>query len=102
MFVLGGGYPDTQPTEILWKEDNITAAAEMLVKKEPFNFLDPNKYHIHDDMVFLNIRENQNDGKVPTCYQYASVLIEEHPKLKIDLVGRSDHDWDDSKNNNST
>jgi hypothetical protein len=81
-FVLAG-YPPVDPrqqqqkyypTQLFWK-DNVTSSAEMIMAEPQFPFSDPKESATYQDMIFLKIRENMNDGKVPTWYQYGAALV---------------------------
>jgi len=46
-----------------------------------------------NDIVFLNIKENMEDGKMQTWFKYASMLLtQEHPELKLDYIAKVDSD----------
>ena len=70
------------PTELLFPNDSFP-----ILSRPPSNF--PAKEE--DDMVFLNIRENMNDGKMPTWFKYASMLVEDD-KYPFDYVAKIDSD----------
>jgi hypothetical protein len=81
-FVLAG-YPPVDarqqqqkyyPTQLFWK-DNVTSSAEMIMAEPQFPLSDPKESATYQDMVYLKIRENMNDGKVPTWYQYGAAMV---------------------------
>jgi hypothetical protein len=71
-----GGNPDG-PTELV----NPNASFPMLVRDPPTT--DEN------DVIYLNIKENMEDGKSQTWLKYASMVIEEFP---FDYVAKADSD----------
>jgi hypothetical protein len=75
-FFLGGN-PDG-PTELV----NPNETFPMLVK-------DPPTTTDEDDVIYLNIKENLEDGKSQTWLKYASMVIEEFP---FDYVAKADSD----------
>jgi hypothetical protein len=80
VFVAGG--LEKGPTQLLMPNEThpITIPAPTAQKQE-------------SDLVFLNIKENMNDGKTPTYYKYASMVAESfentpapfHFVIKMDL-----------------
>jgi hypothetical protein len=50
---------------------------------------------LEDDVTYLNMRENMNQGKTPSWFQYAATLMaEDHdfPSLLFDYIGKLDTD----------
>jgi hypothetical protein len=44
------------------------------------------------EMVFLNTKENIIEGMSATWFHYASLLLKEHPSLRLDFVSKVDSD----------
>ena len=68
----------------------------------PTELLSPNKsYPIlakppknssnQDDFVYLNVKENQHEGKMPTWFKYATMVVEER-KFPFDYIAKVDSD----------
>ena len=57
--------------------------------------LDPAKLYTigkgEDDIIYLNIRENQFDGKMPTWFKYGSMVVEEM-NVPFDYIAKVDSD----------
>jgi hypothetical protein len=68
-FVLGGGDKNA-PTELLQAK----TSNEMTVSK-------PGSIRDRHDMLYLNVRENLNEGKSPTWFKYATTLLDEQEQL---------------------
>ena len=45
-----------------------------------------------DDIIYLNIRENMNKGKIPTWFKYASHTMDEEHGLRFDCIAKIDDD----------
>jgi hypothetical protein len=43
-------------------------------------------------MIFLNIKENMNEGKTPTWFRYASTILAEEEGLHFDYIAKMDDD----------
>jgi hypothetical protein len=91
-FVLGGN-PPNGTTELV---DNVTSLADMTmscysdsVAAKSTTTLEVKE---HDDLLFLNIKENMNEGKTPTWFHYASLLLKEHTSLGLEFVSKLDSD----------
>lgn len=78
-FVIGGNKDPHAPTEILDHQEEI-----ILPEKPKYNEVE------HGDMIFLNIRENMNDGKSFTWLNYASNYLS--GPLGLDYIGKMDID----------
>ena len=78
VFFIGGGNKVTAPPILL--NESITDFRDMLV---PTSVLvsaqtQPQRYDLHEPgVIYLNIRENQFDGKMTTWYKFGSVFAQE-------------------------
>ena len=76
-----GANPDG-PTELLFPNKSYPMLA---------NPPQSSKIRSEDDIVYLNIRENQEDGKMPTWFKFASMITEEK-KYPFDYIAKIDSD----------
>lgn len=44
------------------------------------------------DVIYLNVRDNMNEGKIPTWFHYASSTLYEDYHLQFDYIAKVDHD----------
>ncbi|CAJ1958962.1 unnamed protein product [Cylindrotheca closterium] len=60
----------------------------------PITIETPDEYGGEDDVAFLNIKENMNDGKTPTFYRYASLALDrlKERQISFDFVMKIDLD----------
>lgn len=60
----------------------------------PITVETPDEYSEEDDVAFLNIKENMNDGKTPTFYKYASLALDQlqERQVSFDYVMKIDLD----------
>jgi hypothetical protein len=48
---------------------------------------------LEDDVTYLNMKENMNQGKTPSWFQYAATVMDDYPSLSLfDYIGKLDTD----------
>ena len=81
-FFIGGN--PSGPSELLFPNTSYPIRTTAIPKTSTIR----NDEH---DVVYLNIRENQEDGKMPTWFKYASMVVEEQ-KYPFDYIAKVDSD----------
>lgn len=82
VFVTGGN-PDG-PTEQL---EETESSGPIALREVPESVRLPD--HDKHDIVYLNIKENMEDGKTPTYFKYATLMVDEH---YFDYIAKVDGD----------
>jgi hypothetical protein len=91
-FVMGAMDPSntTAPTDLLELEASEDSSNNREIMMMMYN-VDRSGYNNYErDVVYLNIRENMNDGKTVTWFKYASSVLPS--TLGIDLIAKVDSD----------
>ncbi len=77
-----------------WDSDNMTAPTDLTRTSDssvPYTVDFAMKDNFEEDALYLNVRENMNDGKTNTWFRYASSIIPAE-ELRIDLIAKVDTD----------
>lgn len=82
-FVVGGLKKDSARTELVDDSDSI------LIPEENYRFQQSKDLRESNDVTYLNIRENMNEGKSQTWFKFATTIME---KYDLDYTGKIDSD----------
>ena len=82
-FVVGGLKKDNARTEL------VDDSADILMPAENVRFQRTQELRESNDVTYLNIRENMNDGKSQTWFKFATTMME---KWDLDYAGKMDTD----------
>ena len=63
--------------------------SEHLHPTDPQQQQQQQQYYYEDDMTYLNLQENMEDGKTPSWFHYANTLVQEY---HIDYIAKVDSD----------
>ena len=77
-----------------WDNTNTTALTDLTGISDPsfpYTVDRSSSENFEDDVLYLNIRENMNDGKTDTWFRYASTILPAE-SLGIDLIAKVDTD----------
>ena len=77
-FVTAGGDPEISPLELVHPNSSF-----------PMTVPGPTTNNDENDIIYLNIRENRDEGKITTWFKYASMIAKEFP---FDYIAKVDDD----------
>lgn len=88
-FVVGAN--PKGPTDLVEERhhSNSSSSSSALVVDHPIS---QSGAILEDDVTYLNMMENMNQGKTPSWFHYTATVMDDYPSLLFDYIGKLDTD----------